>query len=89
MREKVLIFGANFQLATRITELISRKYEVVGCDFAGRSELGNQEIATPFNGELLPRLATYHGAASVIVTTEPLLYLQSPAALQEIGRAHV
>jgi len=82
VREKVLIFGANFQLATRIMELIRRKYEVVGCDFAGRSELGSQQIATAFNGELLPRLATYHGVAFVIVTTEPLLYLHSPAALQ-------
>lgn len=79
MREKVLIFGSNFQLATRISELIKRKYDVIQCDLSSSADVGKKEISEEFDGGLLSKLACFHGVESVIFSTESLLYIKSPA----------
>jgi hypothetical protein len=84
VREKVLVFGSNFQLAARITEIIKRKYDVCAFRFSSTAELGKHQIATRFDGALLSNLAAYQRADTVVFTTEPLLYLDSEESLRSL-----
>lgn len=81
MREKVLIFGANFSIAARIADLVRRDFEVFPYDFSARSELGRKEISTVFTGKTLSSAVAKHKASYVVFTSESLLYSSSPSVV--------
>ncbi len=87
MREKVLIFGANFPVASRIADLVRREFDVMSYDFSAVRESGQVEIATEFTGDLLSSTlmlsstVTCIGARYVVFTSESLLYIHSKALL--------
>lgn len=81
MREKVLVFGANFPLAARIADLVRREFDVIPYEFSAVRESGHVEVATAFTGDLLSSILTSHGASYVLLTSEPLLYINSEAKL--------
>lgn len=81
MREKVLIFGSNFALATRIADLARRDFEVILYEFSATSKSGRVEVSTAFTGELLSSAMAHHGANYVVFTFESLLHIYSPLVL--------
>lgn len=81
MREKVLIFGSNFPLATRIADLVRREFEVILYEFSATSESGRTEVSTAFTGELLSDAIALHGPKYVVFTFESLLHIHSPIVL--------
>jgi len=81
MREKVLIFGANFPVASRIADLVRREFDVIPYDFSAVRESGQVEIATEFTGDLLSSTLTCIDARYVVFTSESLLYIHSKALL--------
>jgi adenine/guanine phosphoribosyltransferase-like PRPP-binding protein len=81
MREKVLVFGSNFALATRIADLVRREFEVVLFEFSPSIDSDPMNVATAFTGKLLSNAIAYHGARYVVFTSESLLYINSPTVL--------
>lgn len=81
MREKVLVFGANFPLAARIADLARREFDVIPYDFSAVRESGQVEVATVFTGDLLSSIIVSHGARYVLLTSESLMYMHSAARL--------
>ena len=81
MREKVLIFGSNFPLATRIADLVKREFEVVQYAFSATRESGRNVVSTAFTGELLTQALAFHGAQYTVFTTEALMHFHAPATL--------
>jgi hypothetical protein len=81
MSEKVLIFGANFSLATRIADLAKRDFEVIMYEFSARIDSGRKEVSTAFTGRLLSDALAIHDARYVVFTSESLLYTHSPSIL--------
>jgi amidophosphoribosyltransferase len=80
MREKVLIFGANFPIATRIADLVRRDFEVILYEFSASSESVQKQVSTEFTGEILSSALALHEARYVVFTSESLLYILSPSA---------
>jgi adenine/guanine phosphoribosyltransferase-like PRPP-binding protein len=81
MREKVLVFGANFPLATRIADLFRREFDVTTYNFSSFRDSGQVEVDTAFTGDLLSSALTSTGASYVLFTSESLLYVHSEAML--------
>ena len=81
MREKVLVFGANFPLAARIANLVRREFDVITYDLSMARKSGHVEVATAFTGDLLSSTLTFYGANKVLLTSESLLYMHSAAML--------
>lgn len=81
MRQKVLVFGANFPLATRIADLVRREFDVITFDFSVTRECGHVEVNTAFTGDLLSNALTFNGARYVLLTSEFLLYMHSATML--------
>lgn len=81
MREKVLVFGSNFGLATRIADLLRREFEVDLFEFSPSSDSGQIKVATAFTGKLLSNALTLHEARYVVFTSESLLYINSSLVL--------
>lgn len=81
MRQKILIFGANFPLAARIADLVRRDFDVITYDFSVVRQSGYAEVDTAFTGDLLSNTLTFHGARYVLLTSESLLYMHSAAML--------
>jgi adenine/guanine phosphoribosyltransferase-like PRPP-binding protein len=81
MREKVLVFGANFPVAARIADVVRREFDVIPYDFSAVRESGQVEVATAFSGDLLSSTLTCHGARYVLLTSESLAYMHSEALL--------
>lgn len=81
MREKVLVFGANFPVAKRIADLFRREYDVITYDFSQIRESGQAEVATAFTGNLLFNTLTCHSASYVLFTSESLQFMHSEATI--------
>ena len=81
MRGKVLVFGANFPLATRIADLVRREFDVIPYNFSSVHESGQVEVDTAFTGDLLSSTLTSTGASYVLFTSESLLYMHSESML--------
>lgn len=81
MREKVLIFGSNFSLATRIADLVRRDFEVILYEFSNTIESGRYEVSTEFTGDLLNSVLALNGARYVVFTSESLLHIHSPSVM--------
>lgn len=81
MRDKVLIFGANFPLATRISDLIGREFDVIRYDFLSAYHSNRIELATIFTGDQLSEAVSHQCARHVILTSESLLYMHSEEQL--------
>jgi len=84
MREKVIIFGANFPLATRIADLLRREFDVIQYNFSSVRESGQVKVNTVFTGNLLSSTLTSTGAGYVLFTSESLLYVNSETILTEL-----
>ena len=81
MREKVLIFGSNFSLATRIADLVRREFEVILFEFSNFSKSDRYEVSTEFTGDLLNHALALNGARYVVFTSESLQYIHSPSVM--------
>jgi adenine/guanine phosphoribosyltransferase-like PRPP-binding protein len=81
MRQKVLVFGANFPLAARIADVVRREFDVITFDFSVIRESGHVEVDTAFTGDLLSSTLTFHGASHVLLTSESLLYMHTATML--------
>jgi adenine/guanine phosphoribosyltransferase-like PRPP-binding protein len=77
MREKVLMFGSNFAVSTRIADLVRREYEVIEFRFDSAQGSVRKTISTVFTGELLFNALVSSGARHVVFTSESLLHMDS------------
>jgi hypothetical protein len=84
MREKVLIFGSNFPLATRIADIVRREFEVILYEFSATNKSDQTEVSTSFTGDLLSSAVTLHKARYVVFTSESLLHIHSPSSLSAL-----